>query len=118
VPSGPRGACSVRAAPRAADKGLIRFHAWIGDGCVILFSHPEDFTPVCTTELGYLAGLKSEFEARNCKVIGLSVDPVEDHRAWEKDIAETQGHAVQVATPVNWQMRRRAQGDPAASRVL
>jgi len=75
-------------------EGTIDFHEWIGDGWAILFSHPKDFTPVCTTELGYMAGLKSEFEKRNCKVIGLSVDPVSDHRAWVGDIEETQGHAV------------------------
>lgn len=75
-------------------EGRIDFHQWIGDGWAVLFSHPKDFTPVCTTELGYLAGLKSEFEKRNCKIIGLSVDPVEDHKAWLKDIEETQGHAV------------------------
>jgi alkyl hydroperoxide reductase subunit AhpC len=75
-------------------EGTINFHEWIGDSWVILFSHPKDFTPVCTTELGYLAGLKSEFEKRNCKVIGLSVDTVGDHKAWLKDIEETQGHAV------------------------
>jgi alkyl hydroperoxide reductase subunit AhpC len=75
-------------------EGRIDFHDWIGDGWAVLFSHPKDFTPVCTTELGYLAGLKSEFEKRNCKIIGLSVDPVEDHKAWLKDIEETQGHAV------------------------
>jgi alkyl hydroperoxide reductase subunit AhpC len=75
-------------------EGRIDFHEWIGDGWAVLFSHPKDFTPVCTTELGYLAGLKPEFEKRNCKIIGLSVDPVEDHKAWLKDIEETQGHAV------------------------
>ena len=75
-------------------EGRIAFHEWIGDGWAVLFSHPKDFTPVCTTELGYLAGMKSEFEKRNCKIIGLSVDPVEDHKAWLKDIEETQGHAV------------------------
>ena len=74
-------------------EGRIRFHEWIGDGWAVLFSHPKDFTPVCTTELGYMAGLMPEFERRNCKVIGLSVDSVEDHKAWSKDIAETQGHA-------------------------
>ena len=75
-------------------EGKISFHDWIGDGWAILFSHPKDFTPVCTTELGYMAGLQSEFGKRNCKIIGLSVDPVGDHAAWSKDIEETQGHAV------------------------
>ena len=75
-------------------RGTIRFHDWIGDGWAILFSHPKDFTPVCTTELGYMAGLRPEFEKRNCKIIGLSVDPVEDHERWVGDIEETQGHAV------------------------
>ena len=75
-------------------QGSIQFHDWIGDGWAVLFSHPKDFTPVCTTELGYMAGLKPEFDKRNCKVIGLSIDSVEDHKAWSKDIEETQGHAV------------------------
>ena len=75
-------------------QGPIRFHEWIGDKWAILFSHPKDFTPVCTTELGYMAGLKNEFEKRNTKIIGLSVDPVTDHSRWLKDIQETQGHAV------------------------
>jgi len=75
-------------------EGTINFYEWIGDGWAVLFSHPKDFTPVCTTELGYMAGLKPEFEKRNCKVIGLSIDSVEDHEAWSKDIEETQGHAV------------------------
>ena len=70
------------------------FHDWIGDGWVVLFSHPKDFTPVCTTELGYMAGMKPEFTKRNCKILGLSVDPVTDHKEWIKDIEETQGHAV------------------------
>ena len=75
-------------------EGTIRFHDWIGDHWVILFSHPKDFTPVCTTELGYMAGLKPQFDKRHCKVIGLSVDAVGDHTRWAKDIQETQGHAV------------------------
>ncbi len=75
-------------------EGTIRFHDWIGDKWAILFSHPKDFTPVCTTELGYMAGLKPEFDKRNTKIIGLSVDPVSDHNKWLSDIQETQGHAV------------------------
>ena len=75
-------------------QGRINFHDWIGDGWAILFSHPKDFTPVCTTELGYMAGLKPQFDRRGCKIIGLSVDPVSDHTRWQKDIEETQGHAV------------------------
>jgi len=74
--------------------GAIRFHDWIGNGWAILFSHPKDFTPVCTTELGYMARLKPEFDKRNCKVIGLSIDPVRDHDEWAKDIEETQGYAL------------------------
>ena len=75
-------------------QGKINFHEWVGDGWAILFSHPKDFTPVCTTELGYMAKLGPEFQKRNTKVIGLSVDPVSDHVKWSKDIEETQGHAV------------------------
>ena len=74
--------------------GEINFHDWIGDGWAVLFSHPKDFTPVCTTELGYMAGLEEEFAKRNCKIIGLSVDPVDSHQSWAEDIAETQGHEV------------------------
>ncbi len=75
-------------------QGTISFHDWIGDGWAILFSHPKDFTPVCTTELGYMAGLAPEFARRNCKILGLSVDPVDNHAEWSRDIEETQGHAV------------------------
>ncbi len=91
---------SIRIGDEAPDftaettQGPIRFHEWIGNGWAILFSHPKDFTPVCTTELGYMAGLQQEFAKRNCKVIGLSVDSVEDHKSWSKDIEETQGHKV------------------------
>jgi thioredoxin-dependent peroxiredoxin len=83
-------------------EGTIRFHEWIGNTWAMLFSHPKDFTPVCTTELGYLAKIKPEFDKRTCKIIGLSVDSVEDHRRWAKDIEETQG------TPVNYPLI----GDP------
>jgi thioredoxin-dependent peroxiredoxin len=75
-------------------QGTVHFHEWIGDGWAMLFSHPKDFTPVCTTELGFLAGLKGEFDKRDCKIIGLSVDPVDDHVRWSRDIEEVQGHAV------------------------
>ncbi|MCY3599951.1 MAG: peroxiredoxin [Gemmatimonadetes bacterium] len=75
-------------------QGRIRFHDWIGDGWVLLFSHPKDFTPVCTTELGAVAALEDAFAARNCKIIGVSVDGVSDHKAWSKDIEASQGHAV------------------------
>jgi alkyl hydroperoxide reductase subunit AhpC len=92
-------AMSLRIGDEAPDftadttQGKIDFHQWIGDGWAILFSHPKDFTPVCTTELGYMARLEPEFAKRNCKIIGLSVDPVTDHQRWAKDIEETQGAA-------------------------
>ncbi len=75
-------------------EGAINFHEWIGGGWAILFSHPKDFTPVCTTELGAVAGLKGEFEKRNCKMVGISVDGVADHQAWSKDIEASQGHTL------------------------
>jgi len=75
-------------------QGRIRFHEFIGDSWCVLFSHPKDFTPVCTTELGYLAGMQPEFEKRNCKIVGLSVDPVADHGKWAADIEKAQGHKV------------------------
>lgn len=75
-------------------QGTIHFHAWIGDHWAILFSHPKDFTPVCTTELGYMAQLRPEFERRNTRIIGLSADPVADHPRWVRDIEETQGHRI------------------------
>ena len=75
-------------------EGTVKFHNWIGDGWAILFSHPKDFTPVCTTELGYMAKLKPEFDKRNTKILGLSIDPVSDHTRWVADIEETQGYKV------------------------
>ena len=75
-------------------EGTITFHDWIGDGWALLFSHPKDFTPVCTTELGAVAGLKPEFDKRHCKLLGISVDGVSDHERWSKDIEASQGHAV------------------------
>ena len=76
--------------------GEIDFHDWIGKSWVILFSHPKDFTPVCTTELGYMASIENEFTKRNCKLIGLSIDSVEDHNLWKKDIEDVQGTSVNI----------------------
>src|SRR5215510_8739302 len=75
-------------------EGTINFHDWIGDGWAVLFSHPKDFTPVCTTELGYMARIKPEFDKRNCKILAISVDGVNNHQKWSKDIESSQGHAV------------------------
>jgi alkyl hydroperoxide reductase subunit AhpC len=75
-------------------QGTINFHDYIGNGWVVLFSHPKDFTPVCTTELGHLAGIKKEFDRRNCRILGISVDGVSDHEKWSRDIEKSQGHAV------------------------
>ena len=75
--------------------GTINFHDWIGDGWAVLFSHPKDFTPVCTTELGYMAGMSGEFEKRNTKIIGISVDPVDNHHKWKADIQTVTGHSVE-----------------------
>ena len=76
-------------------QGKLNFHEWIGNGWAVLFSHPKDFTPVCTTELGYMAGLEPEFRKRNCKIIGLSIDSVPNHLKWKSDIEETHGHKVE-----------------------
>jgi alkyl hydroperoxide reductase subunit AhpC len=90
---------SIRLGDEAPDftaettQGTINFHEWLGDGWGVLFSHPKDFTPVCTTELGYMASLKPEFDKRNVKIMGLSVDPVENHKRWSEDIAEATGHS-------------------------
>lgn len=89
---------SIRIGDEAPDftaettEGTIRFHEWIGNGWAILFSHPKDFTPICTTELGAMAGLKPQFDQRNCKILGLSVDPVSDHKKWVQDIKDVTGH--------------------------
>ena len=88
-----KSATTRRISRRTPRKGQISFHEWLGDFLGVLFSHPKDFTPVCTTELGYMAKLKPEFDKRNVKIIGLSVDPVDKHSKWANDIEETQGYA-------------------------
>ena len=106
-------------------EGKIRFHEWIGDKWAILFSHPKDYTPVCTTELGAVAGLKPEFDKRNTKVIGLSVDPVSDHTGWSKDIEEVTGHKVNfplladsdLSVAKLYNMLPAASGDSATGRT-
>jgi thioredoxin-dependent peroxiredoxin len=106
-------------------QGHIRFHEWIGDSWCVLFSHPKDFTPVCTTELGAMARLKPEFDRRDCKIIGVSVDPVEDHVRWSRDIEETQGHAPNypmigdrgLAVAKLYGMLPAAAGDTSAGRT-
>lgn len=106
-------------------EGTIRFHEWIGDGWALLFSHPKDFTPVCTTELGAVAGLQDEFARRDCKIIGLSVDPVSDHRAWKEDIARYTGNPVgypmigdpDLAVAKLYDMLPADAGDSAAGRT-
>ncbi|HEX7061808.1 MAG TPA: peroxiredoxin [Woeseiaceae bacterium] len=106
-------------------QGTIDFHDWIGDGWAVLFSHPKDFTPVCTTELGYMAGLQDEFARRNCKIIGLSVDPVDSHQGWLKDIEDVQGNAVrypligdpELAVAKLYDMLPETAGDTAAGRT-
>ena len=87
-------------------EGTIAFHDWIGDSWAVLFSHPKDFTPVCTTELGYMANIKPEFDRRNVKIIGLSVDPVDRHTAWASDIAETQGTRPELPDHQRWGLHR------------
>ena len=90
--------------------GPIRFHEWLGNCWCVLFSHPKDFTPVCTTELGRMAGLEAEFARRNCKIIGLSVDPVEDHLRWASEIEKTQGHKVSYPMIGDFDLKHRRGG--------
>lgn len=86
-------------------EGKINFHEWIGDSWALMFSHPKDFTPICTTELGYMAGIKEEFDKRNCKIIGISVDPVEAHLKWKEDIKTATGNAVNYPMIADTDMR-------------
>ena len=106
-------------------QGTIRFHDWVGDGWAVLFSHPKDFTPVCTTELGYMAGLEQEFARRNCKIIAVSVDTVDDHKAWLADIEAVGGHPVnypiigdpELTVAKLYDMLPEDSGDTAAGRT-
>ena len=106
-------------------EGRIHFHEWLGDGWAVLFSHPKDFTPVCTTELGYMARIKPEFDKRGVKILGISVDPIEDHHRWSKDIAETQGTApnypmigdTELKVAKLYDMLPAGAGDSAAGRT-
>ena len=96
--------------------GTINFHEWIGDGWAVLFSHPKDFTPVCTTELGTMAGLDGEFKKRNAKIIGISVDPVEDHNRWTGDIEKATGSSGTPGTHASMKRRRSRRSSSRSDR--